>query len=405
MSFVDVLPVEPVIADDARAASGRAPRRAIAASAACASSGTSAAAAPRASACSTKSRAAADRDEEVALLDPPRVDLHAGDLVRPRPRDEPAERLDDVELERDHRASTSRATARSSNGTLPVGELHLGLGALAGDHDDVARRARPRAPARSPRGGRARSRAAPSGDLARRSPPDPRERGLSVVTIARSASVGGDPAHQRPLLAVAVAARAEDDGQPAVAELPRRAQHVLERVGRVRVVDDHRERLARLDRLEAARERRRPTRCPRRIASSSTPSARAAQTRPERVRAVEPAAQLQVDAAERRRRGVERAIAPGSSAARRRPHSSPTLTTARSAWSKSARFAAKYASIVPWKSRWSCVRFVKTSTREARAVEPPLRAARSTSPPSRTSGRPRRASRGRGAAGRSPRAC
>ena len=52
----------------------------------------------------------------------------------------------------------------------------------------------------------------------------------------------------------------------------------------------------------------------------------------------------------------------GRSAASRLPHSSPTLTTARAACSKSARFASKYSSIVPWKSRWSCVRFVKTST-------------------------------------------
>jgi hypothetical protein len=38
--------------------------------------------------------AAADRDEEIALADAPRVDLDAGDGVGPGPGDEPAERLD-----------------------------------------------------------------------------------------------------------------------------------------------------------------------------------------------------------------------------------------------------------------------------------------------------------------------
>src|SRR4029079_5530541 len=69
--------------------------------------------------------AGADADEQVALLDPARVDLHAGNLVRPRAGLEPPERLDEAELERDHRApavrrGSSRATSRSSKGTLPV---------------------------------------------------------------------------------------------------------------------------------------------------------------------------------------------------------------------------------------------------------------------------------------------
>ena len=43
---------------------------------------------------------------------------------------------------------------------------------------------------------------------------------------------------------------------------------------------------------------------------------------------------------------------------------SSTFTTARLAWegAKSRTFASRYASIVPWKSRWSCERFVKTAT-------------------------------------------
>ena len=65
----------------------------------------------------------------------------------------------------------------------------------------------------------------------------------------------GDRPHQRALLAVAVAAAAEDADQPPVrrGDLPRRDEHVLERVGGVGVVDEDRERLALVDRLEAAR--------------------------------------------------------------------------------------------------------------------------------------------------------
>ena len=65
-------------------------------------------------------------------------------------------------------------------------------------------------------------------------------------------------------------------------------------------------------------------------------------------------------------------IASGSSCASRRPYSSPTLTTAsgRGSARKSCRFASKYDSMSPWKSRWSWLRLVNTSTREADAVEP-----------------------------------
>ena len=54
--------------------------------------------------------------------------------------------------------------------------------------------------------------------------------------------------------------------------------------------------------------------------------------------------------------------ASGSSAASRRPYSSPTLTAAGGLPSTNRRrFAAKYDSMSPWKSRWSWLRFVKTS--------------------------------------------
>ena len=77
---------------------------------------------------------------------------------------------------------------------------------------------------------------------------------------------------------------------------------------------------------------------PARIASSAIPSARAAATAPAAF------ARLKLPRSFRSNGelvAAENAIASGSSAASRRPHASPTFTTAVSAWSKSARFAAK----------------------------------------------------------------
>ena len=107
----------------------------------------------------------------------------------------------------------------------------------------------------------------------------------------------GGAAHQRPLLAVTVAAGAEDDDQPPAAETARRLEHVDERVGRVRVVDDHGERLSGLDRLESARhagDRRDPA-ADRVLVD---PELASRPDRTERVRSVEAAAQLQIDAFE-----------------------------------------------------------------------------------------------------------
>ena len=101
-----------------------------------------------------------------------------------------------------------------------------------------------------------------------------------MVTIATVGEPRGDRAHQRPLAAVAVAAAAEhaDARRPRVSGA-RRAQHVLERVGRVRVVDEHRERLAGVDRLEAARHARAARRSPAATAScGSSSSSRSATT-------------------------------------------------------------------------------------------------------------------------------
>ncbi len=76
------------------------------------------------------------------------------------------------------------------------------------------------------------------------------ERGLSEVTIGEVGELGADRAHQRPLRPVAVAAAAEDAEQPALGEPARGAEHVLERIGGVGVVDEDREGLALVHGLE-----------------------------------------------------------------------------------------------------------------------------------------------------------
>ena len=65
-------------------------------------------------------------------------------------------------------------------------------------------------------------------------------RGLSLVTIATSAPRSAMRAHLGPLAAVAVAAAAEDDDQPPRRERTHGGERALERVGRVRVVAQHR---------------------------------------------------------------------------------------------------------------------------------------------------------------------
>ena len=195
MSFVDVLPVEPVIADDARAASladGAARARASAANA---SSGTSVAAAPRARASRDEVAPAADGDEEIARPDAARVDLDTGDPVAAA-SSAPAGSRELVERRAGSRGA--RAAAQRLARDLAVVERQLDardllalLVALAGDHDDVARRARSpiaRSIARAPvELDLERARSAPariSSMIARGSS----LRGLSDVTIARSAS-------------------------------------------------------------------------------------------------------------------------------------------------------------------------------------------------------------------------
>ena len=101
------------------------------------------------------------------------------------------------------------------------------VGAIA-DLDDSARRRRAGSPRRGSRRG---------------SRPGPRERGLSsVTTTSVGAALGGGLAHERPLAAVAVAARAEHDDQPARASPAAARERGRDRVGLVGVVDDDGER-------------------------------------------------------------------------------------------------------------------------------------------------------------------
>src|SRR5438445_340842 len=66
---------------------------------------------------------------------------------------------------------------------------------------------------------------------------------------------GDHPARQRPLHSTAVTARSEvTDPSPAATELARGLERGLERSGRVRVVDQHSERLTLVDSLEPARD-------------------------------------------------------------------------------------------------------------------------------------------------------
>ena len=62
----------------------------------------------------------------------------------------------------------------------------------------------------------------------------------------------GDPSHLGSFRPIAVAARAEDDGQASLTERARGLEHGREGVGLVRVVHDDGELLTLVDRLEAA---------------------------------------------------------------------------------------------------------------------------------------------------------
>ena len=111
--------------------------------------------------------------------------------------------------------------------------------------------------------------------------------------------LGRDPPHLRALVAVAVAPGAED-ADHATAELTRRAQDVRERIGRVGVVDEHREWLAFVDLFETSRDRAHGLE-PRARSGVVDPEQPRRRERGERVLDVEPSAQLEVDTVERAR--------------------------------------------------------------------------------------------------------
>ena len=60
----------------------------------------------------------------------------------------------------------------------------------------------------------------------------------------------GDPAHERALLFVAIAARAENDNEAAGSELAQSLEDIEERVVAVRIIDENLELAFRRDRLE-----------------------------------------------------------------------------------------------------------------------------------------------------------
>ena len=264
MSFVEVFPTEPVIATT-RALLFARTALPIAASAAKSSSGTSVAAAPRARASSRIRLAAADGDEEVAGRDAARVDLDAGHLARRRPRAGRGPRSS-ASRERDQvRAprvrSASRAASRSSNGIVRSANscpCSAPLPAIRTTSPSRAEldRARDR--------GRAVRLDLDVADRAGDDRVDDRLRILAARIVVRDdhdvGELGGDAPHLRPLLAVAVAAAAEDAEHAPGRELARRAQQRLERDRLVRVVDDHRRTAALRRSSRIVPARRAPTR-------------------------------------------------------------------------------------------------------------------------------------------------
>ena len=176
----------------------------------------------------------AQRDEARAAVEPPRVerprvDARAGVTVdapaAPRARSPPRS------ARSRHASSSSRATTRSSNGTvtpLAVWPVSWPLPAITTTSPARASRSAWRIAAR-----RSSSTTAP---VSRRRTPASTSaaiaagilrRGLSEVRIATSRASSRDLAHQRALRAVAVAAAPEHDDHPAAAadERARGAEH------------------------------------------------------------------------------------------------------------------------------------------------------------------------------------
>ena len=158
-------------------------------------------------------------------------------------------------------ASAARASSRSSKWMLGRADDLVVLVALAGDEHDVARRAPPRSPPRSPRrrstlddeaARRARSRT-PSTIMSRIARGSS-VRGLSLVTIGE---VGVARRPRAPIFGRLVGSRSPPQpnthDQPPARQRPQRRQHPLERVGRVRVVDEDADAASFVDALEPPR--------------------------------------------------------------------------------------------------------------------------------------------------------
>ena len=205
-----------------------------------------------------------------------------GSRRRPRRRSARARARSRVRPARRRAArSSSRATSRSSNGILRPSSnswpCSWPLPAITTRSPGArpAERGGDRA-----RGGRARRRrfaavrsATPSSIWAMIASGSS-ERGLSEVTTGRSESSRAGP---RPSAAASAdrdrrRSRRRRSASPSVS-LRGRAEHVLERVGRVGVVDEHAEVLALVDRLHPARDGLGAGKRRRRPSSRSTPSA------------------------------------------------------------------------------------------------------------------------------------
>ena len=95
---------------------------------------------------------------------------------------------------------------------------------------------------------------------------------MTLMSARRAAT----DSHRRPLLEVALARRAEDGPEPPGGGAAQLAEHGLERVGGVRVVDHHGERLAEVDALHAAGQPASAASRPRTALPRSAPVAQAA---------------------------------------------------------------------------------------------------------------------------------
>ena len=186
--------------------------------------------------------------------------------------------------------SSSRATSRSSKGTLrPPSNSWPCSWPLPAMTTVSPGSARPSARAIAARRSTSTSTSAPPAG-----PGD--DFGDDRLRVLGARVVGGDdgevgelrpgPPHLRPLVAVAVAAGAEDRDHPPRGQPPRRPQHVLQRVRRVRVVDQDREPLPLVDRLEPPRHPRR-LRQPRRRRLPLDPHRLRHRERPQRIRHIE----------------------------------------------------------------------------------------------------------------------